>query len=163
MPRTANPTWTRDDLLLARDVYMRHPTAGKTHEAVLELSDGVTLKTFPPLAVLTQSCRSASFFDWWTSKGRDIRAGDRAIIWKYQGCDSVRGVVALAEVLTDAAMVKGSRDASASELDPSYPPAERIRIRYVLCPNLPLWVGGLADRAVGGGSSGRRRLGDRGG
>lgn len=39
MPRTVNPTWTRDELILALDVYLRHGAAGKTHPAVLELSD----------------------------------------------------------------------------------------------------------------------------
>lgn len=223
MPRSNNPTWTRDELVLALDLYLRHPKAGKTHPEVQALSNllqhvgpkhlaqdtakfrnpnGVSMKlmnfrTVDPaaggglpkgggaeealfqefanrretLAAAVAAIRAKagaeptrcwafaaepSFFpvvdaitektfDWWTSKGRDIQAGDRAIVWKYQGKEQTRGVVALAEVLSDPAMVKGGRDAPASELNPAYPPAERVRIRYVLSPNLPLWVGGPAD------------------
>jgi len=33
-----NPNWTRDELILALDVYLDHPTADQTHPAVQELS-----------------------------------------------------------------------------------------------------------------------------
>lgn len=39
--------------------------------------------------------------DSWTVPRGDVRTGDRAIIWKAKGNDQHRGIVALAEVLTD--------------------------------------------------------------
>lgn len=37
----------------------------------------------------------------WTTKGKNVAAGDRVLIWKAKGADADRGVVALGEVLTD--------------------------------------------------------------
>ena len=45
--KARNPTWTRDELILALDLYFREPAArgSKTHPAVIELSE--TLNTLP--------------------------------------------------------------------------------------------------------------------
>src|SRR5258708_37070976 len=39
--------------------------------------------------------------DYWTVPHRNVRAGDRAIIWKAKGNSQQRGIIALAEVLTN--------------------------------------------------------------
>ena len=78
--------------------------------------------------------------DLWVTRGSDIRAGDRVAIWKLKGRSNTHGVIALGEVLT------GPRDLA--DLDnPFWVDAERatqveprVRVRYVLPPNVPLWL-----------------------
>lgn len=78
--------------------------------------------------------------DNWTTKGKDVQAGDRVIIWKTLGRDGYRGIVALAEVLSDREV--GLDDENRYWVDPSSgnESAERVKVRYVLPPNLPLWL-----------------------
>lgn len=79
--------------------------------------------------------------DLWTTKGREIKVGDRAIIWKTGGGGRKRGIVAFAEVITNPEV---RRDASNPYwLDPQavYEMEERALVRYVLAPALPLWLG----------------------
>ncbi len=38
-------------------------------------------------------------FDYWTTKGSDVRKGDRAAIWKTLGKSEHRGIIFLAEVV----------------------------------------------------------------
>ncbi len=80
--------------------------------------------------------------DAWTTKGKPVRAGDRAIIWKGQGRDDWRGVVALAEVLTDPEPLDDS--ANPYWIAPPTPGQveDRVRLRYALPPGLPLRYGG---------------------
>jgi predicted RNA-binding protein with PUA-like domain len=85
-------------------------------------------------------------FDNWVTKGSDIRAGDRAVIWKAKGEHSDRsGIVALAEIVADPRPMR--------DLHPEYqpypslapqeePPEALVTLRYVPAPNLPLWLGG---------------------
>lgn len=82
--------------------------------------------------------------DWWTTAGRDIRTGDRVVVWKFKGNQADRGVVALAEVLSDPEVVGGPR----WEVDPTADIAERVKIRYVRSPALPLWLGGPSDAVL---------------
>src|SRR5215469_319464 len=42
--------------------------------------------------------------DWWLTGRGDLHAGDRVAIWKYQGPDDHRGIIAFGEVLTDPEM-----------------------------------------------------------
>ena len=83
--------------------------------------------------------------DAWVTKGRDVRQGDRVIIWKSAGNDGRRGVVALSDVLTDPE----SRPDSDNPFWVAAPSSEdvepRVDVRYLLLPNLPLWYGGGAD------------------
>ncbi len=77
--------------------------------------------------------------DWIVRRG-DVRAGDRAIIWKAKGNQQDRGIVALAEILTDPAPGVADRDywvdqQAANEV------VDRVRIRYFVPPTLPLWLG----------------------
>jgi len=76
--------------------------------------------------------------DTWTTKGKPLQAGDRVILWKAKGHDDWRGVVVLGEVLTDPALLPAAhamyyvRDSDANQLE------ERVVIRFVRPPRLPL-------------------------
>src|SRR5687767_14253298 len=76
--------------------------------------------------------------DTWTTKGSDVAAGDRVMIWKAKGGDPVRGVIALGEVLTDLVRMAGE---SAYWVDPAAGRTveDRVRVRYFRPPGLPLW------------------------
>jgi hypothetical protein len=83
--------------------------------------------------------------DLWTSKGRDLRAGDRVLIWKGLGEDRVRGVVALGEVETDPALQSDGGNRFWVNPDDAAVEEERVLVRYVRAPGLPLWLDGPAD------------------
>ena len=78
--------------------------------------------------------------DLWTTKGSDVRAGDRVVIWKARGRDAYRGVVALAEVLSDPQIRLDDSPCWAKAEDGAVP-EERVEVRYVRPPGLPLWLG----------------------
>lgn len=77
--------------------------------------------------------------DCWNVPRGDIQTGDRVIIWKAKGNDQHRGIIALAEVLTDPTpMVDPNRDywvnqQTADEI------IDRVRVRYWIPSALPLW------------------------
>jgi hypothetical protein len=86
--------------------------------------------------------------DLWRTKGKPIRPGDPVLVFKGKGDSDRRGVVALG-------VVEGApRMASDSEnrfwIVPPAPHAceERVPVRYVLLPNLPLWQEGPNGDAV---------------
>jgi hypothetical protein len=78
--------------------------------------------------------------DWWTTAGKKLAPGDRVAIWKTKDKAGNRGVVALGEVV-------GEREIRA-DTDNVYWVAgagrdedlERVPIRYVVPPHLPLWL-----------------------
>ena len=81
--------------------------------------------------------------DRWRTAGSDVRAGDKVAVWQYRSGGKVRGVVALAEVLTGpmettepdehhAYWVPGANPLAAT--------ATRVRVRYVVRPDPPLWL-----------------------
>jgi hypothetical protein len=79
--------------------------------------------------------------DTWTVKQFDVQAGDRAIIWKSKGRSDRRGIVALAEVLSDPEVTASA--------NPDYwidsatiAPEERVNIRYIRPAGLPIWEDG---------------------
>ncbi len=78
--------------------------------------------------------------DTWTSKGKDIRKGDRVAIWKGAGRDGLRGVIALGEVESDPAPTADSQNPYWLRPPTSSDSEERVRLRYVRSPALPLWV-----------------------
>ncbi len=97
--------------------------------------------------------------DTWVTSGRDIQPGDRIVIWRTLGADGHRGVVALGEVL-DSPKERSDADnpywlspPDADELE------ERVTVRYVTAPNLPLWLDGSEDPAVSSLSVARARGG----
>jgi hypothetical protein len=79
--------------------------------------------------------------DWWTTRGADIHAGDRAAIWKYKGSGNRRGILAFGEVLTDPEVRGPSDEELKYWVEPDDLAAEnRVRVRYVLKPPEPLWL-----------------------
>ena len=93
--------------------------------------------------------------DDWTVHNSNVRAGDRVLIWKAKGRTEHRGIVALGEVLTDAAKTTPLPASRKYHLDVTLISAaeRRVRLRYVVPPNAPLWLeddksGLLASLAV---------------
>ncbi|WP_437297642.1 EVE domain-containing protein [Sorangium sp. So ce426] len=77
--------------------------------------------------------------DTWTTAGRPMKIGDRVLVWRGKGRGGRRGVVAFGEV------VEGPRGMPDHE-NPYWvtPPGpgdveDRVRVRYVTPPGLPLW------------------------
>lgn len=78
--------------------------------------------------------------DYWTVPGHDVRAGDRAIIWKAMGKSQKRGIIALAEVLADP---KPRADTNLDywiNQNRSNEIIDRVAIRYLVPSRLPLWL-----------------------
>jgi hypothetical protein len=78
--------------------------------------------------------------DLWPTRGKDIRAGDRAIIWKYKGPDAIRGIVAFGDVAAEPEVRPDNErrfwvDATQSEVL-----EERVAVRYIRPPGVPLWL-----------------------
>lgn len=87
--------------------------------------------------------------DWWLTGSADIRAGDRVGIWKYKGPDDHRGILAFGEVMTDPEMRDLPNDEHAYWIDPDGRAAAlRVRVRYVIRPPEPLWIGGAPADSV---------------
>lgn len=78
--------------------------------------------------------------DSWTVPHRDVRAGDRAIIWKARGNDSQRGIVALAEILTDPIPAKARNGEYWVDQQRANQQVDRVQVHYYQIPSiLPLW------------------------
>jgi Domain of unknown function (DUF3883)/EVE domain len=70
---------------------------------------------------------------------RNVRAGDRAIIWKAKGTDRHRGIVALAEVLTDPKPSIDPNEGYWVNQNTINEVVDRVIVRYFIPPALPLW------------------------
>ncbi len=77
--------------------------------------------------------------DSWTVPRGNVRAGDRAIIWKAKGNEQVRGIIALAEVLTDPAPGSDPNIDYWVDQNAANKVVDRVRVRYFVPPILPLW------------------------
>jgi hypothetical protein len=77
--------------------------------------------------------------DAWTTHSKPVRAGDWVVIWKSQGPDDHRGVVALGEVLTDPHPRPDSDNPYWVERPPPEELRERVLVRYIVPERLPLW------------------------
>lgn len=86
--------------------------------------------------------------DTWLVRDRKVRAGDRAIIWKTKGTESHTGIVALAEVLTDPKPMKDPNTKHWVNQSVANEVANRVIIRYLVSPNLPLWEGKTHVKAI---------------
>ncbi len=78
--------------------------------------------------------------DLWPVRGKDVRVGDRVIVWKYKGGEAYRGIVALAEVTAQPEIETEAGNpfwVHATEADML---EERVEIRYVVPPGVPLWL-----------------------
>src|SRR5216683_1326715 len=78
--------------------------------------------------------------DYWTVPGHDVRAGDRAIIWKAQGKSQKRGIIALAEVLTDPMPRADTNLDYWINQNKSNEIIDRVDVRYLVPSRLPLWL-----------------------
>ncbi len=85
------------------------------------------------MAVLTE--------DTWHIPVGDASPGDRLLIWKAKGSERVRGIVGLGEVIAGAEELPENPE-SHKFYGPKAPHlgmARRIRLRYVVPPQAPLW------------------------
>ncbi len=81
--------------------------------------------------------------DTWIVAKSDVRKGDKAIIWKAKGKEDRRGIVALAEVLSDPqAMNETPQQMKYYKVLEREEPAKRVLIKYSVPPGLPLWLDG---------------------
>lgn len=94
--------------------------------------------------------------DRWLSKGKPVKPGDRAVIWRSLGPDGKRGVVAIGEVVSEPYMARSDDDPY--WISPPDEAQEFVQLRYVPLEGLPIWSGTPAldklelnaDRARGG-------------
>lgn len=78
--------------------------------------------------------------DWWTTKGKPVRRGDRALFWRATGPDGRRGIIAFGQIISDPEMRPDSDNPFWLEAVGAAVPEERVRVRYVDAPRLPLWL-----------------------
>ena len=86
--------------------------------------------------------------DVWLTRGREIRKGDRAVIWKAKGGTPTRGVVAFAEIITDPDSdipIDSAFWKDESRIHGSEP---RVRVRYQISMSLPLWEGDVGNEIL---------------
>lgn len=76
--------------------------------------------------------------DNWTVPHGDVHAGDRAIIWKAKGNDQQRGIIALADVLTDPAPTGDPNVDYWIDQSRANKVENRVVVRYFPL-TLPLW------------------------
>jgi hypothetical protein len=86
--------------------------------------------------------------DTWTTKEKDVRKGDRVVIWKALGDSHRRGVVALGEVTSDPQLTQDADNRFWVDRGSGRTTEPRVRVRYVLPPLLPLWLGDPAAPTV---------------
>ena len=78
--------------------------------------------------------------DFWTVPNRDVRAGDRAIIWKAKGNEHQRGIIAFAEVLTNPLPMKDPIQRYWIDQNAANEVVDRVQVRYFVLA-LPMWEG----------------------
>ncbi len=78
--------------------------------------------------------------DTWTTQGRHLKPGDRALVWQFQGRRSRRGVVGLAEITSEPSLRPDVDNGHWRDLERRDKPMERVDIRYLRSPGLPLWL-----------------------
>jgi 5-methylcytosine-specific restriction protein A len=99
----SNPTWARDELILALDLYFQHPptSIGKAHPAVIELSE--VLNSLPihgdtkgfvkfrnPNGVYMKMCNFLRFDESYTGKGLSKGSQGEEAVWKEFASDRGR-------------------------------------------------------------------------
>jgi hypothetical protein len=92
----------------------------------------------PRVYRIDEALRSATD-DTWVTSGKDIRRGDRVLIWRGLGRDGRRGVVAFGEITSDPESVDDSQNpfwvkAQEPKSDP------RVHVHYFVPSGLPLWL-----------------------
>jgi predicted RNA-binding protein with PUA-like domain len=79
--------------------------------------------------------------DTWPTKDRDVREGDKVVIWKARGGSQRSGVVALGEVISDPELIKAASNRFLVDSNAGHTSEPRVRVRYICPPLLPLWLG----------------------
>ena len=75
----------------------------------------------------------------WTVKKADVRKGDRVLIWKAKGHESDRGIVALADVVSDPIEMSDTGDKHWVDAEDARRIERRVHVRYDVPVALPLW------------------------
>jgi hypothetical protein len=86
--------------------------------------------------------------DTWKVDRGDVQPGDRALIWRSQGRDGWRGVVAFAEVLSFPHTQPTAHPEYYIDPDDRKMLVQRATIRYVLLRHLPLIVNGRGHDTI---------------
>ena len=79
--------------------------------------------------------------DWWTTKDKPIRAGDKAIIWQTRDSAGRRGVVALGEIAANPELRSDAGNPHWVSPQDAATTADRCQVRYIPITE-PLWVDG---------------------
>ena len=96
----------------------------------------------PKYSKVNDAIQDGVLEDFWTVPRRDVRAGDRAIIWKAKGNGPHRGIIAFAEVLTDPLPMKDLAPQYWVDQNAANEVVDRVLVRYVIPSDfLPLWEG----------------------
>lgn len=97
--------------------------------------------------------------DVWATDGKPVAKGDKAILWKALGGEARRGIVALAEVVSDPELVPDSLNPYWRGDDPLAEERMRVELRYLTPPGLPLWLTDKGPKWLGELSVARARGG----
>lgn len=81
--------------------------------------------------------------DLWTTRGRDLREGDRIVVWRTSGGGGPRGVVALGEVVGPVREIADADNPYWVAPDDAVGP--RVPVAYAVPPGLPLFLGDDGD------------------
>ena len=79
--------------------------------------------------------------DTWPTKDRDVREGDKVVIWKARGGSQRSGVVALGEVISNPELIQEAGNRFLVDSKAGHTSEPRVRVRYICPPLLPLWLG----------------------
>jgi hypothetical protein len=114
----------------------------------------------PDIYEIDEAIRDLEVY-WWTTKGRPLQPGDRVAIWRARGQErrGPRGVIALGEVIGPAEMWTDEDNDYWSDPQRAANEVERVPIRYVLPPRLPLWMDSEANALLSSLSVARSRGG----
>jgi EVE domain-containing protein len=79
--------------------------------------------------------------DWWTTQGRAVRLGDRAVIWQLRDRQGRRGIVALAEIVAGPEVRSDAGNPYWVDAAHGREAKERVGVRYLRLPE-PMWIDG---------------------
>jgi hypothetical protein len=96
--------------------------------------------------------------DWWTTKNKPIRAGDKTIIWQTRDSAGRRGVVALGEVVANPQPRSDAGNPYWVNPQEAAATAERCQVRYIPITE-SLWVDGAEKELLNTLSVARARGG----
>src|SRR5262249_13102481 len=80
--------------------------------------------------------------DTWYTGNHKVRKGDCAIVWKAQGKEGKRGIIALAEILTDPKPMTSQSEELWLDIPRGQRVENRVYVKYRVPDGLPIWVDG---------------------